>query len=316
MLIITISDKTITKDVILPLQYYEIPEVRITASGEDPAYIIMRKVIGLAPYYLNNVSYYKAEVYLKGNLVINRIPKLFQKSMKIEANKNSTTISAGGKRSNDNNVIKEGDAYLMESFNEMEFTAPDKYVQKVISFNSTFPEEGNEISPMDFIKASFYQPVLADMAISPLSPQAFSYYKFKYLGASLQGNFTINKIQVIPKRKSQQLFEGTIYIIEDLWCLHSVDLTNENLVGKIRVQQLYIPVQDDIWMPVSHKFEINIGIMGFKADAGYGSSVKYLEVRPNLALQKPKTISTDYTGRTVPVIKAADTVDDKNKKAN
>ena len=114
------------------------------------------------------------------------------------------------------------------------------------------------------------------------------------LGASLQGNFTINKIQVIPKRKSQQLFEGTIYIIEDLWCLQSVDLTNENLVGKIRIQQLYIPVQDDIWMPVSHKFEINIGIIGFKADAGYGSSVKYLDVKPNLALQKPDAISTDY----------------------
>ena len=60
----------------MPVQYYEIPEVRITASGEDPAYIIMRKVIGMAPYYLNNISYYKAEVYLKGNLVINKIPKL------------------------------------------------------------------------------------------------------------------------------------------------------------------------------------------------------------------------------------------------
>ena len=94
---ITISDKTIIKDVILPVQYYEIPEVRITASGEDPAYIIMRKVIGLAPYYLNNISYYKAEVYLKGNLVINKIPKLLQKSMKIESNNRGTSVSAGGK---------------------------------------------------------------------------------------------------------------------------------------------------------------------------------------------------------------------------
>jgi len=65
------------------MQYYEIPEVRISPSNEDPAYIIMRKAIGLAPYYLNNVSYYKAEVYLKGNLVINKIPKLLQKSMKM-----------------------------------------------------------------------------------------------------------------------------------------------------------------------------------------------------------------------------------------
>ena len=203
---IIISNKTITKDVVLPVQYYEIPEVRITATGEDPAYIIMRKVIGMAPYYLNNVSYYKAEVYLKGNLVINRIPKLLQKSMKIEASKHGTSVSAGGKPATEEKTIKAGDSFLMESFNEIEFTAPEKYFQKVISFNSTFPEQGNEISPMDFIQASFYQPVLADMAISPLSPAAFSHYNFKYLGASPQGNFTINKIEVIPKRKSQQLF--------------------------------------------------------------------------------------------------------------
>jgi hypothetical protein len=303
---IVLSDKTVTKDVILPVQYYELPEVRITASGEDPAYIIMRKVIGLAPYYLNNVSHYKAEVYLKGNLVLNKIPKLLQKSIKIQARRESGSSAS-------NTSMKQGDTYLMESFNEIEFTAPDKYIQKVISYNSTFPEQGNEISPMDFIKASFYQPVIADVAISPLSPAAFSYYNFKYLGATLQGNFTLNKIEVIPKRKSQQLFEGLIYIIEDLWCLHSVDLTNDNLVGKMRIQQLYIPVQDEIWMPVSHKFEINIDIVGFKADAGYGSSVKYIEVKPNLALQKPKTISTDYTGRSGNIRNSSDTVVSKEK---
>jgi hypothetical protein len=294
---ITISDKIINKDIVLPEQLYEIPEVRITASGEDPAYSIMRKAIGMAPYYLNNVSSYKAEVYLKGNLVIKRIPKIIQKSMKMDTRGNGATISAGGKPETKENIIKEGDSFLMESFNEMEFTAPDKYVQRVISFNSTFPSEGNEISPMDYIQASFYQPVIGDMAISPLSPAAFSHYKFKYLGSSLQGNYTINKIEVIPKRKSQQLFTGTIYIIEDLWCLNSVDLTNENLVGKIKIQQLYIPVQDEIWLPVSHKFEINISIVGFKADAGYGSSVKYMEVKPNLALKKPDGISTNIAGK-------------------
>ena len=112
----------------------------------------MRKVIGMAPYYLNNVSYYKADVYLKGNLVVNKIPKLLQKSMKMEA-RNESGSAASTTR------MKEGDSYLMESFNEIEFTAPDKYVQKVISYNSTFPDQGNEISPMDFIEASFYQPV-------------------------------------------------------------------------------------------------------------------------------------------------------------
>ncbi|HEX2975436.1 MAG TPA: DUF5686 and carboxypeptidase regulatory-like domain-containing protein [Bacteroidales bacterium] len=290
---ITLSNQTITKDVALPMQYYQIPEVRISASGEDPAYIIMRKVIGMAPYYLNYVKHYKAEVYLKGNLVIKKIPKLIQKSMKIE--------DPTGK----DIKLKPGDAFFMESYNEITFDAPDKYYQRVLSINSTFPDAGNEISPMEFIQASFYQPEIADMAISPLSPAAFSHYKFRYIGMSQQGNYTINKIQVIPKRKSQQLFEGTIYIIEDLWCLHSVDLVNENLAGRIRVQQLYVPVEDNIWMPVSHNFDVNIEFMGIQADAGYGSSVKYLEVEPDPNLKRPETITTNSGGRNQQI--AADT---------
>ena len=310
---ITLSEGTLSKNVILTMQYYEIPEVRISASGEDPAYNIMRKAIGMAPYYLNNVSYYKAEVYLKGNLVINKIPRLLQKSMKFETSANETSVSAGSKPKSEEKLLKAGDSFLMESINEIEFTAPDKYFQRVISYNSTFPAQGNEISPMEFIQASFYQPVLADMAISPMAPNAFSHYNFKYLGASRQGDFTINKIQVIPKRKSQQLFEGTIYIIEDLWCLQSVDLINENLFGKIKVQQLYIPVLEDIWMPVSHKFEINIGIIGFKADVGYASSVRYTEVRPNLSLHKPASLSADILNKTGTGRKASDTIVSKPK---
>lgn len=281
---LTIGKQPIIRNVTLPMQYYQIPEVRISASGEDPAYVIMRKAIGMAPYYLNNINYYKAEVYLKGTLVINRIPKIMQKAMKVEARNDD-----GG--SINSTQIKEGDVYLMESFNEIEFTAPDKYVQKVISVNSTFPEEGNSVSPMDLIQASFYEPVIADIAISPLSPQAFSYYNFRYEGATLQGNYTISKIKVEPKRKSQQVFEGTIYIIEDLWCLHSVDLSNENLAGEVRVEQLYIPVEEDIWLPVTHKFGMKIGVLGFKADAGYGSSVKYLSVKPNTTLKKPESVA-------------------------
>ena len=77
---VTLTDKTVIKDIVLPLQYYQIPEVRISASGEDPAYAIMRKAIGMAHYYLNNISYYKAEVYLRGNMIFKKIPKLLQKS--------------------------------------------------------------------------------------------------------------------------------------------------------------------------------------------------------------------------------------------
>ena len=66
----------------------------------------MRKAIGLAPYYLNNISHYKAEVYLKGNLVINNIPRLLRKSMKIESSDKETSITAGSKNKDEKKYLK------------------------------------------------------------------------------------------------------------------------------------------------------------------------------------------------------------------
>jgi hypothetical protein len=303
---INVVKNTITINVVLQVQYYEIPEVRISASGEDPAYSIMRKVIGMAPYYLNHVSHYKADVYLKGNLVMIKIPKIIQRQMKVEAKSNSgSSVSSA--------TIKEGETYMMESVNEIEFSAPDKYIHHVLSSRSTFPDQGTDISPMDFVQASFYEPVIQNMFISPLSPEAFHHYKFKYSGMSVQGNYIIDKVQVTPKRSSQQLFEGTIYIIEDLWCLHSVDLVNDNIAGKIRVQQLYIPVQEEVWMPVSLKFDVNISIIGVKADASYGSSIKYNEVTVNKTLQKPAGLTSGNSGNYAKQRSVPDTTNSKTQ---
>ena len=276
---IRIGSSDIEMDISLGVQYYQIPEVRVSATGEDPAYRIMRKTIGLAPYHLNRVSHYEAEVYIKGSVTVNKIPRLLKRNMKSE-----------------DLDIKEGEAYLIESLNSIEYDAPDTYKQTVIAQQSTFPEsQQTDISPMDVVRASFYQPVLADIAISPLAPNAMSHYKYSYEGSTPQGRFIVNKIKVVPKRKSQQVFEGTIYIIEDLWCLHSLDLSNENLAGSINIKQVYTPVQDDIWMPVSHNFDMKISIIGVDADGTYGSSVTYNDVEPNDELPRPEELSLNPT---------------------
>ncbi|HRW63552.1 MAG TPA: carboxypeptidase-like regulatory domain-containing protein, partial [Bacteroidales bacterium] len=45
-------------DITLEEQLYKIPEVIVMASGEDPAYYIMRKAIAMSYYYLNQVEEY------------------------------------------------------------------------------------------------------------------------------------------------------------------------------------------------------------------------------------------------------------------
>nr|MQY79674.1 carboxypeptidase-like regulatory domain-containing protein [Bacteroidota bacterium] len=52
---VPVNKKFVLLNVTLEEQIYQIKEVRISSKGEDPAYAIMRKAIGLAPYHLNQV---------------------------------------------------------------------------------------------------------------------------------------------------------------------------------------------------------------------------------------------------------------------
>jgi len=270
----SLSGEDIISDITLTEQLFEIPPVRVSASGKDPAYFIMRKAIGMAPFHLRQVKMYRAEVYIRGGGSVDKIPELLKRRIKIEANSGD---------------IREGKYYFAESVNIITFNAPDRYVNRVISSNSSEQLSQGQVSPMDYIEASFYQPVLADVAISPLAPNAFSHYSFTFLGSSSQGEYVIDKIRVTPRRKSQQLFSGVIYIVEDLWAIHSLDLTNENMAGTIQVRQLHTPVEAGIWMPVSHEFDVDISLMGIKARAAYTSAVRYIEVQPDRSLSRPQS---------------------------
>ncbi|MBA7575246.1 hypothetical protein ES708_17067 [subsurface metagenome] len=137
---IKVSDVTIEINFVLAKQTYKIREIRIYSDSEDPAYGIMRKAIGLAPYHLNQIKHYSAEVYMKASIIVLKIPKLFQKAMKVEANEAEIEI---------------GRNYVEESLNEIIFDAPDKYNQRVISFNTSFPED-NSVNVMGYVKSINY----------------------------------------------------------------------------------------------------------------------------------------------------------------
>lgn len=275
---LTIRKTWLQLDVMLHPQDYQLSEVKIYSSGEDPAYPIMRKAIGMAPYYLRQTSRYSAEVYLKGSFRMDKVPRLLKKSL---------SVSVDGAEAE----IEEGRTYTMESLNEITFSAPDTFKHIVKASRNSFPA-GDESAAMGFINSSFYE---ADngMVISPLAPQAMRHYNYRYEGFFYEGEAEVDKIKVIPKRKSQQLMSGYIYIVDGLWNLHSVDLTNEAFFGTIRVKQMFQPVAANAWLPVTHRFDLDVSIMGVKAVVDYTGSVKYKEVTLNPDLQMPGNLMAD-----------------------
>ena len=126
----------------------------------------------------------------------------------------------------------------------------------------------------EFLGASLYQDNI-NILFSPLGKNAFSYYNFTYEGFDYDKKYTVDKIKVTPKRKSKQLFEGYIYIIEDLWCLHRADLKFNTPFGEVSVKLIFDEVHPGVWMPVGHNYSFDGGLLGVKGSARFAASIKY-----------------------------------------
>lgn len=253
-------------------------------KSEDPAYRIMRRAVGMAPYYLNQVSEYKSEVYLKGSLVIGKIAGI----IKATAGKQIKEIG-----------VKEDEEYLQESVNEVTFKAPDEYEQNVKSVSSTFPDGMGDFYFVQ-IQLNIYN-TNSEMFISPLSPAAFANYNFKHEGVSLEGKRVVNKIKVIPKIKSKLLLSGYLYIDEDSFSVREFDLFGETIGMKYRNRQSYAEVREGVFLPINYLLDFDISMLGNNAKIAYKSVVKYNEVTVNpnadkfLASSQSTTIDTIRT---------------------
>ena len=243
-------------------QDYRIPEIKVLASGEDPAYYIMRRAIALAPYYQKQVSKYSCKVYLKGSGVFEKIPFLMEKQMK-----------KGG--------VKENEPFVMETVSKIDFELPDNINQKVLAMRSSGKQ--NNTSPMGMITNNLYD---ADKygIVSPVGKKALKVYNFMLEGVFEDQGRTINKIKVTPKIKGNDVFSGYIYIADLFWNIHSADLKLHITMTNVNVRQVYAEVNRNTWMPVSLDFDMDFSGLGLKMKYKYVASISEYKTTLNPAL--------------------------------
>ena len=246
----------------LTSQNYRIPEIIVMASGEDPAFYIMRRAIAFAPYYQKQVSKYSCKVYLKGSGIFEKIPFLMEKQMK-----------KGG--------VKENEPFVMETISKIDFELPDKVNQQVLSMRSSGQQ--NNTSPMGMITSNLYDSDKYGI-VSPVGKSALKVYNFALEGTFEDQGRTINKIKVTPKIKGNDVFTGYIYIADLFWNIHSADLSLHVPMTDINVHQLYAEVNKNTWMPVSLDFDMDFSGFGFKVKYRYVASISEYQSTLNPAL--------------------------------
>jgi hypothetical protein len=263
-----ITDQWVIKDFLLKEQPLTLKEVEIKSKREDPALTIMRKAIAKRKFHQLQYDSYQVKVYIKGTGEMTKAPFFLKKKLKEEGM-----------------ILNQ--AYTTESVSEIKFEQPDIVNEKVISIYTSGNNHG--ASPSMFIHQSFYKDKIVDV-ISPLAGSAFSYYKFTYEGSFKEGKIEVNKIKVTPRSRGEQVFEGYIYIIEDLWAIHSLDLSTSYMGFKIRAKQNYAEVAPSLWMPVTHQYDFSGSVVGFGGEYKYLASCSDYKVQLNKDLIAKTTI--------------------------
>lgn len=272
---VVVKDEWVELNIILRPTIYTLGEIKINSKNEDPAYAIMRKAISMAKFYKYQVDEYSVKAYIKGFFKFKKIP--FEWLVKkLDKNKDLDT----------------GKVYLDESICELTFKQPNIYKEKFISVSSSQNEK--RPSPARYYNGSFYEPNIGD-AISPLSPKAFSYYSFQLEGSYYQGKQQINKIKVTPRFKGDNLFRGHIYILENTWNIHSVNLSVMHEGINFIITQLYTEIQNNVWMPLSQSYVIYGKYLGFGFDSKYQVILNNYEIKINEKLQVPAEIIDEKT---------------------
>ncbi len=261
--VVDVGSDFIEINLTLKQQVVVLRDVIVRAGKEDPAYTIMRKAIAKAKYHTQQIDAYSAKVYIKGRGQLKDYPWLAKKALEKEG-------------------ITKDRVFISESVSEIKYTRPHKFEEKVIAVYTNGDNKGS--SPNSFIFGSFYHPEIAE-TVSPLSPKSFSYYRFEYLGSFRDRDYEISKIRVTPRSRGDNVFEGLIYIVEDWWSIHSLDMKTTKMGINFQINQLYTPIEDKAWLPVSQQFKVDGKVFGFEFEGQYLATMKDYSITLNPDLQ-------------------------------
>ncbi|HTE28372.1 MAG TPA: DUF5686 and carboxypeptidase regulatory-like domain-containing protein [Flavitalea sp.] len=262
----------------LKLQAYSMDSVVVKPGGPDPAYAIIREAIKKRPYYLNQLEAFQSDVYIKGQLRLRDYPnKLLGRKIDFE----------------DGDTSRKKIIYLSETYARLSVKKPNKTKIEVLSTRVSGNSDSYGFSSPQII--SFYEnnvKVGSNLNprgfISPIASNALNYYRYKLEGVFFEEGKEINKIKVTPRRKYEPLFSGYINITEGDWRIHSIQLllskeSQLEIMDTVKIEQLYVPFDKDLWVIKTQVIYPSIKMMGFDAYGNFVNVYSQYNITPEFA---------------------------------
>ena len=252
---------------------------------ESAADSIIKNVMTFAPSYESIVSDYKASLYIKGkinikkkNIILRYVPSMF-------------SLKKG---------VRE---YLLETYSDLHYSAPNIYDQKVKAFQGTVRGSKGLPGLLEYFKVNIYSSSLIgdDRLLSPIAKNGFRYYKYSIdsiMGDPCNRDY---KISFTPKYKSDQLAKGYMIISSNVWSIRefyfsgiSELITYSCLItmGEVGSKSEFLPTKYDV--------DATFNFVGNKAVGKYVAVLDYksIELKEGSVQKKEKkshNLSDSYT---------------------
>ena len=288
----------VRKDFKLKEQTYQIDEVVVSSKDEDPAYRIIRRAIKAREAHLKQIKTLQTSIYLKGVLRTRSAPKKVL-GQKVDAEEMG--IDSNGK----------GVIYLVEEVADYYSRLPNDEKTIIHSVKESGDPNGLGFAQLPPV-ITFYENKIdlgTDLTprglVSPIADGAMGFYKYKLRGQFTENRQIIYKIEVSPRRSFEPTVAGTIYIVNDEWAIHSLSLYSTLKQGMekldtIRLNQVYVPLNQSTWVPKSQLMYPAISIFGFDVTGNFVTIYDNQKVNQTIpdSVFKTKIISAYDKGAT------------------
>lgn len=211
--VVTIDKTPVEIEVVMAEENIVLNEVVINMK-DNPANEIIRNAIKNKKDNSAKTDRYTADFYSRGIFRVKNLPKtiLGQKLDFFDEIIDST---------------RSGILYLSETVSRITFQKPDKMKEEIIASKVSGRDNGFSFNNASSANFDFYDNYLEFDAnvVSPIADNAFNYYRYQFEGSFFTENRQqINKIKIIPRRETEPVMSGYIYIVDDTYAIYAVDV--------------------------------------------------------------------------------------------
>ncbi len=227
---------------------------------------IMRLVIQQADIYKATVSQYNAEIYIKGKSEILKQNFLMRFAHHLFP------------------VDRKNKEMIFEIVSHSQFNSPNNYLHdfKAINGNS-IPNDSKQKEVLTFLNLNVYSPTIYNEGIiMPVAKEAFRFYNFELIDNKIiNDSIKIHRISFMPKRWSQKLLCGYLYIMDQNWRIDKIDVNGRFSFAEFNLVMSFGRNHSDFILPQKADLFLRYNVLGNAIASTYHTSFKYKTILLN-----------------------------------